>query len=100
MRHERLGALDDPGEITDAELFGFQQCRRENEPRRICECAGQARRTDGSFWLDPPRSQTLSNRKVEAEQVAAIVSYPNILTIVGMKAANSAAVQPSPLPLF
>ena len=52
MRDERLGTLDDPGEITDAQLVGLQQSRGDGEPRRICECAGQARCTDGSFWLD------------------------------------------------
>ena len=82
MRHERLGTLDDPGEITDAELISFEQCRGYREPRWICECAGQARCTDGSLCLDAPRPQALSNRKVETEQVTAVVRYPNILTIV------------------
>ena len=84
MRHERLGTLDDPGEITDAELIGLEQSRRDGEPRWIRECAGETGRTDGSCWLDPLCPQSLGNRKVEAEKVAAVVSDPHILTIVGM----------------
>jgi hypothetical protein len=82
MRHERLRTLDDPGEITDAELVGLEKRRGEREPCGICQRAGQTGCEDGSVWLDALRPQTLGNGKVEAEQVAAVVDHPDILTIV------------------
>ena len=84
MRDERLRALDDPGEIANAELISLEQRRSDSEPSRIGKSTGKRRSVPCKGRLQTSLSEPLGNRKVEAKQVATIVSHDDILTIVGM----------------
>jgi len=85
MRNECLGALDDPREITDAELVCFEQGRRDCEPGRIGEGTGEPGRVRGELTIEAAPAQPLRDGKIEAEKLAAIGRrHSNTLTSVGM----------------
>ena len=84
MRNERLGPLDDPGEIADAELVRFEQGRRDGKPSWITKRTGKRRPADRSIRPETLLTKALGNWRVKAEQIAPIVGHPDILTTVGM----------------
>lgn len=78
-----LSALDDPSEVTDAELIHLEQRRGKRQPCRIGKRMGPAR--GGLRFMHPesPSSQPLRGRQVEAEKIAAIIGHIIILTLIG-----------------
>ena len=80
---EVLGALDDPGEVTDAELLCLEQRRGNCQPRRIGKRVCLARGGLRFMHLESPNSQPLRGRQVEAEKIAAIIGHDIILTLIG-----------------
>jgi hypothetical protein len=79
MALERLGALRHPRQIARAQLsVGVAQRAREREPLGLAECLGPRGRGLGRIRRQPPVSQRLGLRQVEAEQIAGLV-LANIL---------------------
>src|SRR5439155_21935936 len=79
MRDEVLGALDDPGEVAHAELVGVEQRCGKRQTRRIRESLRPRGRDLRGAGGETPVPEPLGRRKVEAEQVAAVVGHENIL---------------------
>ena len=65
MRHEVLRTLRDPGEVTDAKLFGLAQCGGEHQPRRVGERAGLARGALGIHGCKALLSQLFGDVEIE-----------------------------------
>ena len=82
MRDERLRLLDNPGEIADAELGRLEQRRGESKPGWITEGTCQRCCTDRILSGEALLAEPLGDRQIEAEELAAIVGHPYILTIV------------------
>ena len=80
---EVLGALDDPGEVADAELLSLEQRRGNCQPcrigKRMCLAGGGLR----FMHLESPDSQPLRGRQVKAEKIAAVIGHEIILTLIG-----------------
>ena len=78
-----LSALDDPSEVTDAELIHLEQRRGKRHPCRIGKRLSPAR--GGLRFMHPesPNSQPLCGRQVEAEKIAAVIGHDIILTLIG-----------------
>ena len=84
MRHEVLRTLGNPGEVTDAKLFGLAKCGGEHEPRRVGERAGLARGALGIHGGKALLSQLFGDVEVKTEEFTAISAHVNILTLVEM----------------
>ena len=82
MGDEVLGALDDPGEIADAELAAGAQRKREHQSRRVAERAEALRERACLPLRRPHGPDCFRLRQVETEQIAAIISHDNTLTHV------------------
>src|SRR5436190_11139456 len=79
MRDEVLGALDDPGEAAHAELARVEQRCGKRQTRRIRESLRPRGRDLRGAGGETPLPEPLGRRKVEAEEVAAVVGHENIL---------------------
>jgi hypothetical protein len=89
MRDKRLWTLDDPGQVTDAQLVGLEQSRGDNKPGWVAKRASEPSCTNGDLQFDPFAAETLGERKVEAEKLAPVIpGHKNTLTSVGMKPAE------------
>ena len=92
MGDEVRRALADPGEIADAELSRFPEGGGEHQPGGIGK---RSDATGGNFRrlrVEPAASELFRERKVDAQQVAAIVSDPIILTMVEVLLARRGAI--------
>ena len=78
-----LSALDDPSEVTDAELIHLEQRRGKGQPCRIGKRMRPA--CGGLRFMHPesPNSQPLRGRQVEAQKIAAVIGHNIILTLIG-----------------
>jgi hypothetical protein len=73
MRDEVLRALDNPGEVTHAELARIRESGSQKETRCIGQRMGALRRILSLGGLNPTSSYPLGDPEVETRQVAAIV---------------------------
>ena len=81
---ELLGALGDPRQVTHAKLLvlGTGECRRDDQPARVGQCARPHRRDLGGCGGQALGPKRLSARQIEAQEVAAVIGHGLILTSV------------------
>ena len=80
MRDEVLRPLDDPGEISDTQLVGFEQRGRQGQARRVGERPGPPGSLPGQIAGEAPLTEPLGRRQVETEEVTVVVGHIDTLT--------------------
>jgi hypothetical protein len=64
MGDEILVSLNDPRQVTDAQLLAITQRNRDRHPRRVAKRFGLCRRPLGRAGVDPVRAQAFGAREV------------------------------------
>src|SRR5664279_2175340 len=75
MGDKVLGALDDPRKITDAELAPVAKRERNRQTRRIAEHPETLCEHARLLLRWSPGPERLGPRKVETEQIAAVIAH-------------------------
>ena len=84
MGDERLGLLDDPREITDAELFCVEQRRRQCESSGVGKTTCELRRSSSPARRQDAFGAAAPRLEGRGRAARTILGHSNILTAVGM----------------
>jgi hypothetical protein len=84
MRDEILGALDYPGQITNAQLLGLAEGGEQGQPGRVAKGFRLSGQLLGGIELQAFAPETLGDGEVEAEKFTAIISHILNLTTIEM----------------
>lgn len=79
---EVRGALDDPGEIADAQLVGCRQGRRDREPGRVRQSACPIGGKRSDVWIEALLPEAFGNSEIKTQQLALVVHRLTLTHVV------------------